>query len=353
MIVINARFLTQNITGVQRFANELCKRLPNTIKNHTLLFVAPKNISLKIKCFSNVHTFGRFHGQLWEQIDLPIFLKSKDNPLLINLVGIGPVFYKRKILAIYDLAFKHFPEWFSYSFQRAYNVLVPLSAKNSLFLITDSNYVKEDIYRTYKFNKKKITVIYAASSDIFLYKGLKREKIILTVSSIDPRKNLGRIIEAYNLLDTDYKLVIVGSKNKTFSKLDIDKKLLNENVIFTGYLADNELVELYNKAEIFIYASLFEGFGIPPLEAQSCGCACIVSNSTALPEVYLDSVEYCDPFDVNSIRSSINSLITDKPKRNSFQEKGLQNVERFDWRKSAKVLEKVIENSLDEKSIST
>jgi len=343
MIIINARFLTQQITGVQRYAFEICKRLPKEIGGKKVIFVSPKiTVSKSLINDIEILPIGKFKGQLWEQIDLPLFLKRNNNPLLVNLVGIAPIFYGNKIMTLYDLAFKHHPEWFSYLFQKSYNLLIPYSIKNSKNIITDSFYVKEDIHTSYNINKDDIHVIYAAPSDKFQPRGSKREKKILTVSSIDPRKNLKRIIEAFNLLKGDYELIIVGSKHKTFSGLNLEENLLNERIIFTGYLEDDELIELYNRAEIFIYASLFEGFGIPPLEAQACGCPCIVSNTTSLPEVYTDSVEYCDPYSIESIKEKIDLLINDTSKRNQLKDKGYLNVRKYNWDISAKKFENII-----------
>lgn len=345
MIVINARFLTQRVTGVQRFAIEICKRLPKKINEMEIIFVSPKFNFNNESNFELVQ-FGSFKGQLWEQIDLPIFLKKNGNPLLINFVGIAPVFYKRKVMFLYDLAFKHHPEWFSTTFHNLYNILIPISIKNTLLVITDSNYVKEDLQSTYGIKKDKILVLYAATVDNFINKNLDKERIILTVSSIDPRKNLSRVINAFSQINSKYKLVIVGSKNKSFSNVQLNENDLNDNIIFTGYLSDEKLIELYNKAEIFIYASLFEGFGIPPLEAQACNTACLVSNVTSLPEVYQDSVEYCDPYSVESIKKGMIKLMNNSSLRNQLRAKGLENVKRFSWDKSTGKFVNILESIL-------
>ncbi|SDQ14677.1 glycosyltransferase family 4 protein [Flagellimonas zhangzhouensis] len=347
MIVINARFLTQSITGVQRFAIELCKRLPSKIGDEEVVFVAPKSKS--VTHFSkdiNIIQFGYFSGNLWEQIELPKFLSQKGKPLLINLVGIAPIFYKNKIMALYDLAFKHYPEWFSFSFQKTYNTLIPISIRRTKFIITDSYYVKDDICKQFKINKEKIEVLYAAPAKMFRDNGIQKNKIILTVSSLDPRKNLLRVINAFNLLDTEYELVIVGKKNKSFASIDFKDYLNNPKIKFTGYLTDDELVKLYNTSEIFVYASLFEGFGIPPLEAQACGCSCIVSNKTSLPEVYGNSVLYCDPYEVESIKECINTLIENPETRLKLKKLGTDNVAKYDWNNSASQLIKIIEKHI-------
>lgn len=345
MIVINARFLTQKTTGVQRFAIEICNRLPNSIGGKEIIFVVPNSeIISKLKDNKRIVLTGNLKGQLWEQIDLPLFLKKNNNPLLINFVGISPVIYKNKIMFLYDLAFKHHPEWFSFLFQKTYNLLIPKALKNSKLVVTDSNYVKTDIQESYGIEDGKIKVIYAAPATMFKNMDLEKEKIILTVSSIDPRKNLFRTIEAFNKIESDYKLVIVGAKNKAFSKVVLDESLLNDKIIFTGYLEDEELLNMYNKAEIFIYASLFEGFGIPPLEAQSCGCACIVSNTTSLPEVYGDSVEYCNPYSIQSIENKLVELIKNRKRIKELQSKGEQNMKKYSWNTSSEIFIKILES---------
>lgn len=347
MIVINSRFLTQKITGVQRYAIETCKKLPERIKNKKIVFLAPKGILLNRSEFADIEILqiGNFKGNLWEQIDLVQFLKKQQNPLLINFSGIGPVLYKNKILYIHDFAFKYFPENFSFSFQKSYNFFVPKSAKNSKKILTVSNYVKNDIQQILKV--KNIEVLYPAMNLDFKDLNLNREKIILCVSSIDPRKNIKRVIEAYGKLSTDYKLIFIGSKSNLFNSLNLKKELKNPNIIFTGYLNDTELIEYYNKASIFIYASIFEGFGIPPLEAQACGCPCIISNNTSLPEVGLNSVEYCDPFSVNSIKTKLQLLIENEQLRDELILKGFENIKRFNWKATSEKLTKIIVENLD------
>ncbi|WP_179344643.1 glycosyltransferase family 4 protein [Winogradskyella ursingii] len=347
MIVINARFLTQKMTGVQRYAFEICNRLPKRIGEEEVVLVLPEEkVINNLNSDIRITPVGKFKGQLWEQIDLPVFLKKNGNPLLINFVGIGPVLYKNKLMFLYDLAFRHHPKWFTYQFQKSYNYLIPKSLRNSRKVVTDSHYVKRDIVETYKILDDKIDVIYAAPSLKFINKKLRKEKIILTVSSLDPRKNLKRVIESFNEIDSEYKLVIVGAKNKSFSKTDLSGGNNNDNIIFTGYLTDKELIDFYNRAELFIYASLFEGFGIPPLEAQSCGCACLISNVTSLPEVYGNSVEYFDPYSTQSIRNKIKEVIGNKEKIHELRELGLKNSRRFSWDKATIKLTAIIEELL-------
>jgi len=346
MIVINARFLTQKITGVQRYAIEICKCLPEFVNNKKIILVAPSDVLInreELKKYDIIE-FGKFKGHLWEQIDLVRFLKKNGNPILVNFGGIGPIYYKNKITYIHDLAFKYFPETFSFVFQKSYNFFVPISVKNSRRVLTVSNYVKKDIENNFKV--KNVDVIYAAHSNQFKNLNLKREKIILAVSSLDPRKNFNRIISAFLQLNTDYKLYFVGAKLKSFSDIKLTKKSAHNNIIFTGYLNDEELIKLYNRASIFIYASLFEGFGMPPLEAQACGCPCIVSNTTSMPEICNDSVEYCNPLSVRDITNKLYHLINDDKRREEIVAKGFENIKNYSWRNSAEKLLQIIKKEI-------
>ena len=339
MIVINGKFLTQKLTGVHRYAIELCKFLPTKIGQHEIVVAVPKNTKLieEFKRF-RIEEFGMFKGNLWEQLDLPRFLNKNDTPLLLNFSGISPVLYSNKFLYIHDLAYMHHPEWFSKSFGLAYNFLLPRNARNAHKVLTVSEYSKQDIVKNYKLPNEKVEVVYAAASEMFVDLNLEKEDFVLMVSSLDPRKNMNRAIEAFLQVETHYKLVIIGDKMKSFSSPDLEKFKEEERIVFTGYLTDEELIIYYNRAKIFLYPSLFEGFGIPPMEAQKCGCPAIVSDITCLPEVYEDSVIYCNPFEIDSIKNAIEQLISDEKLRKILIEKGFENSRRFNWENSAEVL---------------
>lgn len=336
MIVINTKFLSQKLTGVHRYAIELCKQLPSHIEGHEIVLAGPKDSAMidELSHF-RFEQFGKFKGNLWEQLELPKFLKKNSSPLLINFSGISPVSYSNKILYIHDLAYLHHPEWFSKSFGFAYNLLLPRNARNAKKVFTVSEYSKQDIVKNYKLNPNQVEVVYAAASEMFTDLDMEKEDFVLMVSSLDPRKNMKRAIEAFLKVETDYKLVIIGDKMKSFSNPDLEKFSNEERIVFTGYLSDEELINYYNRAKIFLYPSLFEGFGIPPMEAQKCGCPTIISEISCLPEVYGDSVLYCDPFEVDSIKNSIEQLISDENLRKSLIRKGFENADRFSWEKSA------------------
>lgn len=340
MLTINARFLTQNITGVQRFAIEISKELKKIYGNR-IRFVAPYNIlHHDLARELSAEVIGLNKGHLWEQIDLPLYLKTNSSPLLINLANTAPLFYAKKVVTVYDLAFYHHPEWFSRSFARVYNFLIPRILKKSRRVFTDSEFIKNEIHDIYGIDREKIDVVYGAPADIFKSLDLMREPFALAVGSIDPRKNLKPLIELFARYP-EYRLVVVGQQNRVFASMNLEN--LPDNISFTGYVSDDELVALYNRASVFVYPSLYEGFGIPPLEAQACGCPVICSKMASLPEVGGDSVIYCDPYDKEDMTQKIKMILDDKDRQNELRQKGFENIRRFSWEESAKKMMETIE----------
>lgn len=340
MLTINARFLTQNVTGVQRFAIEISKELKRLLGDH-VRFIAPKNIlHIDLAKELDVKIVGSLTGHLWEQIDLPKYLNQNNNPLLLNLANTAPLFYKNKIVTVYDLAFYHHPEWFSKPFAIVYNFLIPKILKDARHIFTDSEFIRQEMVEVYKLPYSKIDVVYGAHSNIFHNKLSQREYFALAVGSIDPRKNLKSIIDIFTN-HSEYSLMIVGQQNKVFSSLNINN--LPNNIKFLGYVGDDELVDLYNNASLFIYPSLYEGFGIPPLEAQACGCPVVCSNAASLPEVGGDSTVYCDPYSAEDIASKIKMVLDDEDLQNELRAKGFENIKRFSWEESAKKIIEAIE----------
>ena len=345
MLIVNARFLTQKITGVQRYAIEICIQLKK-IKPQ-IIFVSPKNIlEEEVASKLGVVKIGTSNGHRWEQVDLPLYLKKQGSPLLLNLCNTAPVFYKNKITVIHDLAFERYPQSFSWQFRYFYKLLIPKIAKRSHFIITDSEFSKKEIHNLYGINYSDINVVPCAISSNFKKVDCKiDENYLLAVSSLNYHKNFHSLIKAFNELEDSnvVSLYIIGGINKNFAKKelleDIEK---NPKIKFLGYVSDEDLLSYYSNALGFVYPSLYEGFGLPPLEAQACGCPCLVSNVASLPEVYQDSVLYCDPNNIFDIEEKLKELITNEDLRNDLSLKGFLNIKRFTWIKSAeKILELV------------
>jgi glycosyltransferase involved in cell wall biosynthesis len=340
-IIVNARFVTQSITGVQRFAIEICLRLKKLFPD--IIFISPKNIlQHEIAQALGVISFGKFSSHLWEQFELPKYLKQKKKPILLNLCNTAPLFYKKNIICIHDIAFRVNPKWFSPAFVTLYKFLIPRISRSSLKIITVSKFSKRSIIDYTGIPEDKVEVVFNGLTKAFLESNSASLKLplgdfLLAVSSVDPRKNLISLVKAFKKANlNNFKLVIVGSESKVFAAVGLKEEInLCPSIIFTGYLPDNELAALYKNAKIFIYPSLYEGFGIPPLEAMASGTATIVSNTAALPEICGDASLYINPLDIDDISTKIKLLAINEKLQQKLINKGYKQIERYNWEKSA------------------
>lgn len=349
IIYVNARFLTQQITGVQRFAIEISKELKKL--NNDIIFVSPsKNIlHTDLAKELNIQTFGTLSGHLWEKIELFFFLKRKKNPLLINLCNSGVLSYQNQIITIHDLAVYKNPKWFSEKFVFLYKLMIPAILKNSKAIITVSEFSKEEIIKKFPTYSDKINVVYNSVnfSNKYELNRNAQKKYILSVGSLEPRKNIPNLIEAFlkSQVCKTHNLIIVGKGNRSFRQNNLDHSN-DENIKFTGYVTDEKLISLYKNAEIFIYPSLYEGFGIPPLEAMYYQCPTMVSSSSSLPEVCGNASLYFNPYDLKSIIDSINIIGTSEFNviRNTLISNGNIQINKYNWADSAKALNKIIKS---------
>lgn len=341
-IYINARFLTQETTGVQRFAIEISKILKSQFSDK-YIWVSPKNIlNDEIAKLLEVVEIGNFSGHLWEQIELPSYLKKNESSLLLNLCNTAPVFYSNKISTIHDMAFFENPLWFSKKFATFYRFLIPRIIRSSKKILTVSKFSKNEIIKYTSTPKENIDIVYNAVSKEFTNNQIQKEDYILTVGSLNPRKNLNTLIEGFQMIEDDsVKLVITGSKDKVFAN-DYYHHQINENtnIVFTGHLNDNELLELYQKAKVFVFPSLYEGFGIPPLEAMACGVPVITSNIPVFRELYKDSALFFSS--TEELTSKLKLLITNIDLQNKLVDRGLNQVEKYSWESSANKLDEII-----------
>lgn len=167
MLAVNSRFLTQQITGVQRFAIEISLRLKEILKDD-VFFVSPNNIiQYDIAEKLDVKIIGKHTGHLWEQWELPKWLKKHDSPLLLNLCNMAPLMYRNKISTIHDIAFVRFPQTFSKKFLWFYKIMIPRIVKSSIKIITVSEFSKQEIVDEYKIDQNMVSVVYNAVNDSF------------------------------------------------------------------------------------------------------------------------------------------------------------------------------------------
>lgn len=364
-IAYNGRFLSSSkITGVERVAyNLLSSLLKIDDQNEYVIFAGKKKYINDFLTKKNVLyveckqlTGNRMLKHFWEQVILPRCVKKYKCDVLFNPINTAPVFgIKKSVMFLCDVSFFINPKWFSRSFRYIYRAIIPMAAKKAAAIITISNSSRDDIVKYLNVERSKVNKIYPAIDEKFIKNKLGNEILlwqeddivpyILFAGSMDPRKNLGNLINAYIKLKKEknikHKLVIVGAKNTNFSKLFIeDSPVINSDIIFTGYVNDNELKSLYCNADLFIYPSYYEGFGLPPLEAMACGCPVVVSNMSSLPEVCGDAAIYIDPYDIDSIMDGMYKVLSDEKLRKTLFSKGLDRIKIFNWDRCA---EKVLE----------
>ncbi|QJB49870.1 glycosyltransferase family 4 protein [Acinetobacter sp. NEB149] len=343
MIYVNGRFLTQKLSGVQRFAYNILLELSKfsyvtvLVPKGNILYQLPENVILKSVGFGN--------GHFWEQITLPFFLKKLNNPLLLSLCNTAPYLYNNNIYTLHDLIFKEYPLSYSYLFRKYYNFSSKYHVFNSRHVFTVSKYSKTKILEYFSVSPNNISVIYnAVTTDILNISkkinkdNYSKDRFIMTQAYFDENKNIQVLIDAFKKIDPKFNiyLYLVGSNIiKDQNKFNDLIKL--KNVKYIGRVTDCELVSLYSEALCYVIPSKLEGFGIPPLEAQACGCPVISSNTSALPEVVGDSALLFDPESSHELYNKLMEIIVDEDgcTRKSIIDKGYKNYIRFSYYKSA------------------
>ncbi|MCS7287390.1 MAG: glycosyltransferase family 1 protein [Anaerolineae bacterium] len=256
----------------------------------------------------------------------------------------------KTVFTLHDLIFLFHPETHKPMNRWFLTLMMPRFLRAADAVITVSECTKKDAMRFYNIPEEKITVIYEGVSPRFhpvsseivgavrLKYGLP-ERFILYVGTIEPRKNLIALLEALHYLLTTYhlQLVIVGKKGWLYEGFfrRLRELGLEERVHFTGYVPDEDLPALYSAADLFVFPSLYEGFGLPVLEAMACGVPVICSNTSSLPEVAGDAALLVDPTDVQALAKAIERALTDETLRAMLRAKGLERARMFTWEKTA------------------
>lgn len=305
-------------------------------------------------------------NKLWTRIALPLFLfKSKLKPDLF----FSPTHYSpwispvKRVVTIFDLSYLHFPEMFQSKDLYQLTNWTKHSIQKASQIVTISQSSKKDIVKTYKVDPKKVTVCYPGYNEdrfykindqISIEKVLKKYNIegdyILFIGTVQPRKNLKRLIQAFEKID-NLKLVVVGKIHgegrqawKYEEIVALPEKLdLKERVIFTDFVPDDDLLYLLNGAKAFALPSLWEGFGIPVVDAMACGLPVIVSNVSSLPEVAGKAGIYVDPKSVDQIEQAIRLISSDKKLSTKMSKLALDQAKKFSWKKMAKQVRDIFE----------
>lgn len=346
-IVINTRVLDYHTTGVQRYLTDVMAEMPVPADT-----VAPQKSRHGVK------------GHLWEQFWLPNLVGDR---LLWSPSNSGPLITRRQVVTIHDVVPLDHPEWLSPKFASWYRFLLPRLAKRAQHIIVVSDFTKRRLMHHVGISDEKITTIWCGVNNNFTIQspgsvsraatslGLPKGRYILSVGSLEPRKNLGRLLKAWSkilpLLPGDVSLVLTGAKGKKLIFKDVPElDSLPPRVYLAGYASDESLPALYSGALAFAYLSVYEGFGLPPLEAMACGVPCIVGNLASIPEVVGDAALKVDPYDVNAIAQGLYRLVTESPYRDHLRGLGLARVKGFSWERAAKETLSVLTAAAEKRS---
>ena len=331
-LLINGLFLTETLTGVQRYGIEVIKNLSN-IKDLKLTILVPKNTKLVNKIEgSNISylEIGKFKGNLWEQISLYHYAKKRKLPLL-NTGNKAPIKYKNNYIVLHDVIFKDMKNMGSKSWNLKMDFIVKRYLKKAKLIFTVCNFTKERIKANYKINCPIVVTKNGCNLD-YEEKELKIDsKYYLTVGTTNPNKNFKYIL-ALAKNNPDKLFIVTGRLNESFileNKIDEYK-----NFKFLGYVSTEELKYLYRNCEGFILPSFYEGFGLPPLEALEAGCKNVyLSNIEVFKEIYDGVVKFFDPNDYE------NTVILDDVK---IDEDKLEKLkEECNWKNVSQI---IIEN---------
>ncbi|MBA3678907.1 glycosyltransferase family 4 protein [Candidatus Saccharibacteria bacterium] len=370
-ILIDGRWIKQ--TGIGRYIHQTLEQLLKMdTKNEYVLLVRTVDVdkvSLKAPNLSLLPTSIGWYN-LKEQVQLATLIEAQ-KPDLVHFTNFNfPLRYRGKfVITIHDLTLLHFKNIRNKPFQntlyyiknKAMLLALRQGIKRAQTIFVPTEYVKEDIAKSYKIRRNKIVVSYQAGQ--IAYKRARvnlpelgiNKSFLLYVGNAYPHKNLERLILAFGELVTkymlDYQLVIAGKKDDFHQSLEeeVQNAGLKDRVVFTGFVDDAQLAGLYKAATAYVFPSLSEGFGLPGLEAMSYGLPVIASNATCLPEILGEAAVYFNPKSVNNMASVISEVLADKDKREKMVKKGYTQVKKYDWKKTANITLGVYEKVLNQK----
>jgi glycosyltransferase involved in cell wall biosynthesis len=358
-IAIDAHSVGAGLGGNETYATNLIEALAeiDQVNRYTLYVTKKEAVERFSNRWPNVHLRVTLPHTPLVRIPLTLTIELRRRPVdVLHVQYTAPPFTPCPVVnTIHDLSFEHLPETFKRRSWRQMRLTIRRSAQAAAHIITDCNFSRADILATYKLPPERVTAAPLAASSRFNPVTNKnelarvREKYgidgdyILTVGSIQPRKNIPRLIRAFALLCSEHqldpppKLVVVGKRAWLYEDTMVTaaSSSVGDKIIFTGYVAEQDLPAIYSGARCFVYPSYFEGFGIPPLEAMRCGTPTITGDRTCFPEIIGDAGLLVDPFDERAILNGIVKVLTDKNLGDDLIVRGLKRANSYDWKKTA------------------
>lgn len=360
-IILDLRIFGVEYGGLGRYNQKLLENLIQIDKNNQYIILFKKKPDNLILPDNFQITICNFHWySIKEQILLP-FILNKLKPDLVHFPHFNvPLFYRgRFVLTIHDLIMTKYPSRRSSTLNKlffvvkrwGYNLVIKSAIKKAIRVIAVSQFTAQDIKAYFKlsdFEAQKITVIYEGVSiahDPEEVSGLP-DKFLLYVGNAYPHKNLEFLVKAFEQFrqdNPDFYLILVGATSYFYERL---KNKASRGVIFAGLLSDARLAYYYQKATAYVFPSLYEGFGLPPLEAMSYDLPVLSSNSSCLPEVLGSAALYFDPGDQKDLLNKLNQIINNQDLRQKLIAAGLEQIKKYDWQKMASATFEIYKNLL-------
>ncbi|MGM4981521.1 MULTISPECIES: glycosyltransferase family 4 protein [Rhizobium] len=348
-IIINGRFLGQPLSGVQRFARELTLALdrkisagnvPAVLKGASWRLAVPRHTPVDLGLSAIVvDSFGSGPGHVWEQTAL---LARSRGGRLIGFGGSGPLLHRRQAVVIHDVTIFRHPKSFKRSYRLLHGALGTVLTRTAK-IGTVSEFSRQELASVFRVSSGGIDVVYNAvdhfaaiepDETIVQRLGLQTNGFFLLVGTMKPNKNLDFAMRAFEALgDESQKLVVVGGTAPTVFKSDGPQS--SDRLLFPGRLSDAEIAALQRHATAFVFPSLYEGFGIPPLEAMTQGCPVLAADIPAVREASGDAALYFDPTRQAELITGMRRIAEDSALRENLRRRGRENVARFSWDRSA------------------
>lgn len=345
--------MTQPMSGIQRYAYNIARRIPDA----KIVSPGPATENYPDVAERAIVTGRAPHPYYWEQVVLPRYVGKGE--LLWSPLSTGPCLMRNHVLTIHDMAVFDMPETFSKAYVAWYKTVLPIAAKNVRCLITVSSFSKERIIETLHVRPERVHIVPEAADEMFrplpasdvaeaTTKYGITKKYLLALGAVSPRKNFARVLDAWRRISPDYEdaeMIIVGQKDLFFSASS-DLGDAPSRSRHLSNVSDHDLHRLMCGAVALIYPSLYEGFGLPVLEAMASGTPVLTSNTSSLPEVAGDAAICVDPLSVDAIAIGMRSLLSDEPRRAQLAALGFERAAQFSWDSTTRQIQRLLSEAL-------
>ncbi len=344
---INGRFLVQPLSGVQRFATETAAAVAGLLAEAgappPIMLVPHLPAGARLPTDYPVRVVGRLSGQLWEQLELP---RHAHDGVLLNLGNTAPLRGGRQMLVIHDTGVFESPEAYSWKFRAWYKFLQARLVRGRSGIVTVSQFSRREIARCLATEAGRITVIpegadhmrrLAPDASVLARHAITPGRFVVAVGNLSRHKNLAALGATGAALATrGIDLVITGGLDS--GVFAAGRHTLPVQAKYVGRVSDEQLRALYDAAACFVFPSLYEGFGLPAIEAMICGCPVVAADIPALREVCGDAALFCDPTDPDDIASAVCRVIDEPATRATLIAKMPDHITRYTWREAARAL---------------